>query len=399
MDKALAGVKVLDLTQFEAGTSCTEMLAWLGADVIKVESPKMGEQGRWLLSETPGVDSYYFMLLNANKRAITLNLKTDKGREIFLDLVRKVDILTENYSLGTLEGLGLGYDVLRKINPRLIYLTIKGFGTSGPYSSYKSFDMIAQAAGGAMALTGFPGSPPLKPGPTIGDTGTGIHAACGVLAAYIQRERTGEGQKVEVAMQEAVLNFLRVPMMGTYLTNKPVPRTGNRLGGAGPADIFKCAPGGDNDYCYILCTTHEMWESLCKAIGRPELVGDERFKDPRSRGQNADGLAEAITAWTSQRSKHEVMKTLGEAGVPCGAVLDSVELLNNPHLRERGMVTTVNHPVRGEFTMPGCPVRLEHSPVEVKPAPLHGQHNAEVYGEHLGLTAGDLERLKDQGVI
>ena len=398
MEKALAGVKVLDLTQFEAGTSCTEMLAWLGADVIKLESPKMGEQGRWMLTEKPGVDSYYFMLLNANKRAITLNLKSDKGRRIFLDLIKKVDVLSENYSLGTLESLELGYDKLKEINPRLIYLTIKGFGTFGPYSKYKSFDMIAQAAGGAMSLTGFPGSPPLKPGPTIGDTGTGIHAACGVLAAYIQRERTGKGQKVEVAMQEAVLNFVRVPMMGTYITHKPTARAGNRLSG-GPGDIFKCAPGGDNDYCYILCTTPEMWQSLCRSIGQPGLVHDERFKDPKSRGKNADALAEIITAWTSQHSKHEVMKILGEAGVPCGAVLDSVELLNDPHMKQRGMIATVKHPVRGDFTMPGCPVRLEDSPVEVKSAPLLGQHNAEVYKEYLGLGAADLEALKSEGII
>src|SRR6202049_3047080 len=233
MEKALAGVKVLDLTQFEAGPSCTEMLAWLGADVIKVESPKMGEQGRWLLTEKPGVDSHYFMLLNANKRSITLNLKSERGKEIFIQLMKQVDILSENYSLGTLESLGLGYDRLREINPALIYLTVKGFGTYGPYSKYKSFDMIAQAAGGAMALTGFPGALPLKPGPRVGEHGTGMHAACGVLAAYIQRERTGKGQKVEVASEDAVLNFVRVPMMGTYITHKPTPRVGNRLG-AGP---------------------------------------------------------------------------------------------------------------------------------------------------------------------
>jgi formyl-CoA transferase len=399
MEKALAGVKVLDLTQFEAGTSCTEMLAWLGADVIKVESPKMGDQGRWLLSEKQGVDSHYFLLLNANKRSITLNLKSDEGREIFQDLVKKVDILSENYSLGTLEGLGLGYETLRAINPALIYLTIKGFGTTGPYSLYKSFDMIAQASGGAMALTGFAGTPPLKPGPTIGDTGTGMHAAIGVLAAYIQRQRTGRGQKVELAMQEAVLNFCRVPMMGTYVTHKPVPRTGNRVPAAAPGDIYPCAPGGDNDYVFILCTAPEMWKSLCQAMGRPSLADDERFRDARSRARNVEALTALIGEWTGNHTKHEVMKILGEAGVPCGKVLDSVELLNDPHLKERGMIVTVNHPVRGEFTMPGCPVRLEDSPVEVKAAPLLGQHNGEVYGELLGMTAGELERLKADGVV
>jgi formyl-CoA transferase len=397
MDKALAGIKVLDFTQFEAGTSCTEMLAWLGADVIKLEAPGKGEQGRWLLSEKPGVDSFYFILLNANKRAITLNLKSEKGRKIFLDLIKKVDVLAENYSLGTLEGLGLGYDKLKEINPRLIYLTIKGFGTSGPYSAYKSFDMIAQAAGGAMSLTGFPGSPPLKPGPTMGDTGTGIHAACGVLAAYIQRERTGKGQKVEVAMQEAVLNFVRVPMMGTFVTHKPVGRTGNRIGA--PGDIFKCAPGGDNDYCFILCTSPEMWQSLCKAMGQPALATDERFKNGSSRVHNVEAMTEAINAWTSQRTKHEVFKILGEAGVPCGPVLDSVELLNDPHMKERGMIATIEHPARGEFDMPGCPVRLEDSPVQVKSAPLLGEHNAEVYREYLGISAAELESLKSEGII
>src|SRR5262245_20291243 len=358
----------------------------------------MGEQGRWLLTEKHGLDSHYFLLLNANKRSITINMKSEEGRDIFLELVKKVDILSENYSLGTLEGLGLGYETLREINPRLIYLTIKGFGTTGPYSPYKSFDMIAQASGGAMALTGFPGTPPLKPGPTIGDTGTGMHAAIGVLAAYIQRQRTGRGQKVELAMQEAVLNFCRVPMMATYVTKKPVPRAGNRLPGI-LGDIFPCAPGGDDDYVFVLCTTPEMWQSLCEAIGRPEIAGDERFSNARARAHNLEPLSAIISEWTRERTKHEVMKIFGEAGVPCGKVLDSVELLNDPHLRERGMVVTVNHPVRGDFTMPGCPVRLEDSPVEVKAAPLLGQHNGEVYGELLGMNARDLQRLKSAGVV
>ena len=399
MEKALAGVKVLDLTQYEAGTSCTEMLAWLGADVIKVEEPTKGEQGRWRATEKPGVDSYYFILLNANKRSVTLNLKSERGKEIFLELVKKMDIVSENYTLGTMESLGLGYDVLRNINPRLIYLTVKGFGTYGPYSKYKSFDMIAQAAGGAMALTGFPDSPPLKPGPTIGDTGTGLHAACGVLAAYIQRERTGRGQKVEVAMQEAVLNFVRVPMMGTYITHKPTPRVGNRLGAGPLGDIFRCAPGGPNDYVYLYCSNQEMWNSFFETIGRPEIADDPRFSDRKTRRENIEVLTQIVEEWTSQRSKQEVMKIIGEAGVPCGAVLDSVEVLEDPHLRERGMIVTIDHPVRGRFSMPGCPVKLEDSPVEVTSAPLLGQHNSEVYRGILGLKDSDLQQLKRDSVI
>jgi len=259
--------------------------------------------------------------------------------------------------------------------------------------------MIAQASGGAMALTGTPETPPLKPGPTIGDTGTGMHAAIGLLAAYIQRERTGNGQKVELSMQDAILNFCRVPMMGTYITNKPVPRMGNRIGAGAPADTYPCAPGGANDYVYILCTTPEMWTNLCNAIGRPEMAVDERFKDRRSRLHHVEELTDAINAWTSRHTKHEVMQILGEADVPCGKVLDSVELLNDPHLRERGMIVTVQHPVRGEFTMPGCPVKLEDSPVEVTSAPLLGEHNNEVFAKYLGFDTAEVERLKQEGVI
>ncbi|HEY2107575.1 MAG TPA: CoA transferase [Candidatus Binataceae bacterium] len=398
MKKALAGVKILDLTQFEAGTSCTEILAWLGADVIKLESPGAGDQGRWLATEKPGVDSYYFILLNANKRSITLNLKHARGKAMFLDLVKQVDVLTENFSPGTLESFGVGYDVMREVNPRLIYLTIKGFGTYGPYSEYKSFDMIAQATGGAMSITGFPGSPPLKPGPTIGDTGTGVHAALGVLAAYIQRGETGKGQKVEVAMQDAVVNFVRVPMMGTYMSQKPVRRMGNKLG-PGISDIYKCAPGGDDDYVFMLTTNEEMWRALCGAIQRAELADDPRFANPKARAKNNEELSALLNEWTSRHTKHEVMKILGSAGVPCGAVLNTVELLNDPHLRERQMIVDIEHPARGKISMPGCPVKLEDSPAEVKSAPLLGQHNAEIYGQMLGLSQPQLDELKSQGVI
>jgi len=398
MKKALAGLKILDLTQFEAGTSCTEILAWLGADVIKLESPGAGDQGRWMATEAPGTDSYYFILLNANKRSITLNLKSERGKAMFFDLIKQVDVLTENFSPGTLESFGLGYDVLRAHNPRLIYLTIKGFGTYGPYSEYKSFDMIAQATGGAMSITGFPGSPPLKPGPTIGDTGTGVHAALGVLAAYIQRQATDKGQKVEVSMQDAVMNFVRVPMMGTYMTHKPVKRMGNKLG-AGISDIYKCAPGGDDDYAFILTTNEEMWSALCTAIGHPELCADPRFVNAKARAKNNEELTAIINEWTGCHTKHEVMQILGSAGVPCGAVLDTVELLDNPHLRERQMIVDIEHPARGKISMPGCPVKLEDSPVTVVSAPLLGQHNAEVYGQMLGLGEPELEQLKSQGVI
>ncbi len=398
MKKALAGVRILDLTQFEAGTSCTEILAWLGADVIKLESPGAGDQGRWMATEKPGVDSYYFILLNANKRSITLNLKDQRGKAMFLDLVKQVDVLTENFSPGTLESFGLGYDMLREANPRLIYLTIKGFGTYGPYSEYKSFDMIAQATGGAMSITGFPGSPPLKPGPTIGDTGTGIHAALGVLAAYIQRQETGKGQKVEVAMQDAVVNYVRVPMMGTYVSQKPVRRMGNKLG-PGISDIYKCAPGGDDDYVFMLTTNEEMWRALCGAMGRPELSDDPRFANPKARAKNNEELTAILNEWTGRHTKHEVMQMLGQAGVPCGAVLNTVELLGDPHLRQRRMIVDIEHPARGTISIPGCPVQLEDSPVEVKSAPLLGQHNAEVYGQMLGLSQQQLEDLKAQGVI
>lgn len=397
--QALDHIKVLDLTQFEAGPSCTEILAFLGADVVKLEPPKGGDQGRYLITDKPGLDSPYFLLLNANKKSISLNLKSEKGKELCKKLLPHFDVLVENYGPGALQALGFGYDVVSQINPRMIYAQVKGFGTYGPYSGFKSFDMIAQATGGAMSITGTSETPPLRPGPTIGDTGTGIHCAVGILAALMQREKTGKGQRLEVAMQDAVVNLSRIGMMGHYYGSVPAPRTGNRVPTLAPTDLYPCSPGGSNDYAFIITTTPAMWEILVKTIGRGDLINDPRFADQSSRNKHGAELTEIISAWTKQRTKHEVMKALGEAGVPCGAVLDSGDILENEQLKQRGMITTIEHPTRGSFTMPGCAVQLSDSPTEVKPAPLLGQHNADILGSLLGLTQADLAGLKDDEVV
>jgi formyl-CoA transferase len=396
---ALDHVRILDLTHFEAGPSCTELLAFLGADVIKVEPPRIGESGRAIFADKPGLDSFFFVLLNANKRSITLNLKSEQGRELFRSLVTRVDVIIENFSLGTMEELGLGYATLQTLNPRLVYATIKGFGTHGPWSNYKSFNAVAQAAGGALSITGLPDGPPVRPGPTIGDTGTGIHCAAGILAALLQRTRTGRGQHVEVAMQDAVVNYVRVPMRHHLQTNAVVKRTGNRLGHLAPTDTYRCHPGGPNDYVYLMATSHEMWDKFLRVIGRDDLLGDPRYTTQAERNKHFDEVHDLIQAWTAKYDKITVMKKLGEVGVPCGAVFDSQDILTDPHLRERGMVVTIEHPTRGTITMPGCPVQLTDSPVEARPAPLLGQHNEEVYRELLGLTADTLKKLEQERVL
>ncbi len=393
---ALEGLRILDLTQYEAGTSCTQMLAWLGADVIKVEQPGVGDPGRG--TEGPGRDSLYFLSFNANKRSVTLDLRTTEGRRLFLDLVKQCDAVTENFTLGTMEKLGLGYDVLREANPRIIYGTIKGYGTTGPYASYKSFDMVAQAMGGAFSVTGEPDGPPMRPGATMGDTASGMTLALQILAAYIQCQRTGEGQMVEVSMQEAVANFMRTQLSWRERVGNPIPRRGNSAGRLEPYNLYPCAPGGPNDWVYMMVTTSRMYDNFCIAIGRPDLSVDPRFENPRVRGDNREALYQEVAAWTRAHTKYEIFHILGKAGAPCGAVLDSKELFEDPHMRFRRAITSVEHPVRGATEFVSPPFHMSGSQVVMQPAPLLGANTEEVLSAMLGLTAADLARLADEGI-
>ena len=400
---ALAGVKVVDMTQFEAGTSCTETLAWLGADVVKVEEPTRGDQGRHASTDRPGVDSYYFMLLNANKRSVTCNLKDERGRAVLRDLIEQGDVFIENFGPGVIERLGFGYEVVREINPRIVYAQIKGFAPESPYGSFLAFDMIAQSVGGALSTTGDEDQRPIKPGPTIGDTGTGLHCAIGILAALYQRQLTGRGQHIYVAMQEAVINFSRIAYASQALWGKAAPRVGNRsvLGMSAPSDVYRCRGGGPNDYCYIYTSRagNHQWQRLLKVIGRDDLLDDPRFATPQDRVRHEAAIDELLAPWVAERTKVEVMETLGRAGVPAGAVFDTDELLHDPFLRDRGMFPTVEHPVRGEFTMPGWPVKMSDSDVPVVTAPLLGQHTEEVYADWLGYTPERVAELREQKAI
>jgi formyl-CoA transferase len=400
---ALAGVRVVDLTQFEAGTSCTETLAWLGADVVKIEEPTQGDQGRRASTDTPGIDSYYFMLLNANKRSVTCNLKHEQGRALLTKLIEVGDVFIENFGPGTIERLGFGYEVVKEINPKIIYAQIKGYASEGPYGNFLSFDMIAQAVGGALATTGEAGMRPIKPGPTIGDTGTGLHTAIGILAALYQRQFTGRGQRIEVAMQEAVINFSRIAYSSQLLWKKAPERNGNRsvLGTSAPSDTYPCKGGGPNDWVFIYTSraSNHHWQRMLTIMEREDLLDDPRYLTPKDRVEHIDEIDELITAWTSQRDKVDVMETLGHAGVPAGAVLDTDELMNDPFLRERGMFATVKHPVRGEVTIPGWPVKMTDSEVQVVTSPLLGEHNADVLGEWLGYSAAQVAELKEAKAI
>ncbi|MGH7047015.1 MAG: CaiB/BaiF CoA transferase family protein [Stellaceae bacterium] len=400
----LAGVRVVDFTQFEAGPSCTESLAWLGAEVVKIENPGRGDPGRRLRPGHPDDDPWYFHQFNANKKSLSLNLKSPRGLEIVKEMLKKADITIENMAPGTIERLGLGYDVVKELNPGIVYCQVKGFGSGSPYEKNLAFDMIAQAAGGPTSVTGEANSPPVKPGASFGDTGTGMLMAISILAALRQRDRTGKGRRLQVAMQDAMIHYMRVPFSRTQLSGKAPVRGGSarsQQGGLVPSALYPCKPGGPNDYVYVFCSraNPEHWQRLLKVIGREDLKGDERYDTQNARSQRAAEVDEIIAQWTRQHSKEEAMKLIGEAGVPAGAVFDTVELMNDASLAERGIMQNVEHPTTGKYKMPAWPVRFDGAPPKVKPSPLLGQHNAEVLGSWLNLGAAEVEALKTEGII
>src|SRR5512145_1169479 len=389
----LTGMKVLDLSQFEAGPSCTEALAWMGADVVKVENPKSGDPGRTTLG-TPGRDSNYFLQYNANKRSVAVNLKDPRGVELIKSLAKQADVMIENFAPGAVERLGLGPDVIRAINPGIVYCQVKGFGTGSPYEKSLAFDMIAQAAGGPISVTGEGDRPPVKPGPSFGDTGTGMLMAVSILGALYQRTRTGQGRRLQVAMQDAMIHYMRVPFSRTQQSGQAPRRNGSSRSNPAlaPSALYPCKGGGPNDYAYIFTSraNPDHWRRLLKAIEREDLIGDARYDTGPARGQRAAEVDELIATWTRQHSKEEVMKIIGDAGVPAGAVFDTLELMNEPSLAERGIMQTIQHPTTGAVKMPAWPVRFDGAPPRVKPSPLLGEHTAEVLSGWLDMSPEDV---------
>ncbi len=386
---ALSGVRVVDFTQFEAGPSCTETLAWLGADVVKIEEPEFGDRGRTGNTDKPGVDAPYFILLNANKRSFTCDLKSESGKEMVRKLIMKADVVVENMAPGVIERLGFGYDAVSKINPGVVFAQIKGFSSDSPQAKYLCFDSIALAAGGAMAITGTDGNTPLRPAPHLGDTGAGLHCVTGILAALCQRQRTGRGQRVQVAMQEAVINFSRSAFVRYLASGKPPARGGS-------SGVYQCKGGGPDDYCYIATPGIDdaQWHRLLQAIGKQDLVGDPRFGSVREREKNKAAVDALLSAWCPQHTKMEAMEILQGAGVPAGAVFNTQDHCVDTHLRKSGMFVTVEHPVRGAVTIPGWPVTMSESQVPIRSAPLLGAHTEQVLSEWLGLGKEETKQFR-----
>lgn len=398
----LSGIRIIDLTQFEAGPACTKVLAWLGADVVKLENPLSGDPGR-TLGAPPGADGWSFMNFNANKKSMTVDLKFAQGLDLAKQLAAKADVFVESFAPGTIEKLGLGYEALIPLNPRLIYAQVKGFATGSPYENYLAFDSIGQACGGAMSVTGESDGPPIKPGPTLGDTGTGMLLAISILGALHRRRDTNRGAHLKVAMQDAVMQYIRGGFAASARSGQPAPRFGDRSASAVnfPVGLFPTKPGGPNDYIYLFPSraNPEHWTRLLRVLGREDLIGDPRYDTLEARNENEAEVREIVTSWTRGMEKREAMKRIGDAGVPVGAVYDTLELQSDPNLMDRGMMQTVNHPVGGPFQMPGWPASFDGKTVVVTPAPTLGANTKEVLEQWLGFDDTDIERLTGTNVL
>ena len=413
MSKALEGVRILDMTHVQSGPTCTQLLAWFGADVLKVERAGVGDATRGQLRDIPDVDSLYFTMLNHNKRSMTLDTKNEKGKEVFERLIRTCDVLVENFAPGALDRMGFSWERIHQINPKLIYASVKGFGR-GPYQDCKVYENVAQCTGGSASTTGFDDGPPTVTGAQIGDSGTGLHLAIGILAALVQRQSTGVGQRVECAMQDAVMNLCRVKFRDQQrlahgpLTEYPqypngefgssVPRSGNASGGGQPGWAVRTAPGGPNDYVYVIIQP-PGWAHLMRVIGREELIDDPEWSTPQVRLPKLDKCFEMIEQWTMTKTKFEVMATLNPLNVPCGPILSIEELINEEALVKTGTVVEVDHPERGPYRTVGNPIKLSASPSHVTRSPLLGEHTDEILGDVLGYDSDEIEQLREAGAI
>ncbi|HEX3860833.1 MAG TPA: formyl-CoA transferase [Stellaceae bacterium] len=409
MSSALEGVRILDMGHVQAAPTATQLLAWMGADVIKVEMPGRGDITRGQLPDVKGADSLYFTMLNSNKRSITLNLKSPGGKKILEQMIQQCDVMVENFGPGVLDRQGFTWERIQQINPRIIYASIKGFGP-GRYADFKAYENVAQCMGGASSTTGFEDGPPVVTGAQIGDSGTGVHLVAGILGALYHRERSGKGQRVEVAMADSVLNLCRVKMRDQQrLSRGPlaeypnkefgdaVPRAGNASGGGQPGAALRCAPGGPNDYVYVIIQP-TCWEPLMKLCGREELITDPAWATPAARLPKIPECFAIIEQWTMTKTKFEVMDALNPVDVPCGPILSMKDIYEDKDLYKRDMLVELDHPTRGRYVQVGMPINLSASKVEVKRSPLLGEHTDDVLG-WLGYGASDIAKLHEDGAV
>jgi formyl-CoA transferase len=415
MTKALDGVRILDFTHVQSGPTCTQLLAWFGADVIKVERPGVGDITRGQLQDIPKVDSLYFTMLNHNKRSITIDSKNPKGKEVIEALIQTCDVLVENFAPGALDRMGFTWERVHALNPRMVLASIKGFGP-GPYEDCKVYENVAQCAGGSASTTGFDDGPPMVTGAQIGDSGTGLHLALGIVCALFQRNTTGVGQKVTVAMQDGVLNLCRVKLRDQQrlahgpLTEFPqyphgsfgdtVPRSGNASGGGQPGWILKCK-GWETDanaYIYFICQA-PVWEPICDVIGKPEWKTDPDYAKPPARLPRLKAIFDTIEEWTMTKTKFEAMDILNKYDIPCGPILSMKEIAEEQSLRDTGTVVEVDHPTRGTYLSVGNPIKMSASASEVKRSPLLGEHTAEILRDVLRFDPARIAEIEASGAI